>query len=61
MAPLKEIGEGLTDFINPYDPFAWAEKIEYYSINKFELSNKEKIIKEKWENTYLASMLSANQ
>lgn len=51
VAPLKEIGQGLTDFINPYDAFAWADKIEYYSTNKIDLSNKEKLIRDKWENT----------
>lgn len=49
--PLKEIGEGLVDFINVYDPFLWAEKIEYYSKNQSQLKHKEEIIKNEWQNT----------
>ncbi|WP_343551223.1 glycosyltransferase [Pantoea sp.] len=49
--PLREIGDGLTEFINIYDPFAWAKKIDYYANNKNEIKNREVVIKQQWENT----------
>lgn len=49
--PLREIGEGLVDFLDKHDPFVWAKKIEYYSSNKNELVLKEKNIATSWTNT----------
>lgn len=48
---LKETGEDIVDYANPYDPHEWAEKIKYYMSDKTALKNKEKLIKEKWHNT----------
>lgn len=48
---LKEIGENIIDYANPYDPVEWAEKIKYYYNNKSALKNKEDLIKKKWHNT----------
>ena len=48
--PLREIGEGLTEFIEPFDIEAWADKIIYYATHKQELLAKEKYLKENWHN-----------
>ncbi|WP_434777252.1 glycosyltransferase [Neisseria sp. Ec49-e6-T10] len=48
--PLREIGEGIADFIDPLTPFEWADKIAFYSKNLGEVYQKEAIIKNKWNN-----------
>ncbi|MDY3115520.1 MAG: glycosyltransferase [Sutterella sp.] len=49
--PLKEIGEDLVEYANPYDPIEWAEKINYYATNKEVLKTKEKNIQNNWKPT----------
>ena len=48
---LKETGENIIDYANPYDPVEWADKIKFYYINKDALQQKEEAIKKKWHNT----------
>lgn len=48
---LKETGEDIVDYADPYDPVEWAEKIKYYLTDKSALKNREALIKEKWHNT----------
>ena len=48
---LKETGEDIVDYADPYDPQEWAEKIKYYLLNPAALQQKENLIKEKWHNT----------
>ena len=47
---LKETGEDIIDYANPYDPVDWAEKIRYYYNNQNALAKRENMIKEKWTN-----------
>lgn len=49
--PLKEIGQSLVDYVNPYDPVEWADKIYFYYKHPKELRNKEKSIAKNWHNT----------
>ncbi|MDO4162704.1 MAG: glycosyltransferase, partial [Pseudomonadota bacterium] len=48
---LKETGEDIVDYANPYDPVEWAEKIKYYLKHPDELKKREVLIKQKWHNT----------
>ena len=48
---LKETGEDIVDYANPYDPIEWAEKIKFYYNNPDELKKREDLIKQKWHNT----------
>lgn len=48
---LKEVGQDLIDYANPYDPEEWADKIEHYMSNPRDLRQKENLIKQKWHNT----------
>lgn len=47
--PLREIGEGLVDFVEKFNVEQWAEKIVFYSKNVQEIQKKENIIKELWD------------
>lgn len=49
VAPLREIGDGLAEFINPHHPKDWADKIEYYSEHTEELKKAEDKIKQNWK------------
>lgn len=51
VAPLKEVGENLVDYIYPTDVAEWANKIEYFHRNRFELQRREAFIKENWRVT----------
>ncbi|MBR2136830.1 MAG: glycosyltransferase [Alphaproteobacteria bacterium] len=48
---LKETGEDIVDYANPYDPVEWATKIKYYLTDKSALKKREALIKKKWHNT----------
>lgn len=48
--PLREIGDGLVDFVEPLNPREWAEKIAYYINNPNEVAKYEVIIKKDWKN-----------
>ena len=48
---LKETGEDIVDYANPYDPVEWAEKIKFYYTHPDELKKREDLIKQKWHNT----------
>ena len=48
---LKETGEDIIDYANPYDPVEWAEKIKFYYTHRDALKQKEAAIKKKWHNT----------
>lgn len=50
VGPLREIGDGLVDFVEPLNPRDWAEKIAYYINNPDEVAKYEEIIKENWKN-----------
>ena len=45
---LPEVGGRLIDYVDPFRPDLWAEKILYYSTHRDALKNKEDEIKEKW-------------
>ena len=67
VAPLREIGEGLVEFIHPLDKNKWAERIVYYAENPSEVAKWEQKIKADWHNTtwdecakYLAEQLTIN-
>lgn len=56
---LREIGEGLVDFVDGWDVKGWAEGISYYSIHKDDLRNREQRIRENWPvSTWKDSALS---
>ena len=44
---LREIGEDIVDYANPYNPVEWAEKIEFYMNNSDALKDRENKIKNK--------------
>ena len=46
--PLKETAGEFSDYIEGYDVNGWAEKIYYYYNNKLALSEKERLIRDKW-------------
>lgn len=48
--PLREVGDGIIDYANPYDPVEWAGKIKFYINNPIELKKREELIKRKWKN-----------
>lgn len=47
--PLREIGTGFCDFIDPYDMVGWGKKIKYYFDHVEELRRKEKYIRDNWK------------
>lgn len=47
--PLREVGNDLIDYANPYDPVEWANKIKFYLTEPKCLQEKEKKIKDKWK------------
>lgn len=47
---LKEVGQDLIEYANPYDPQDWARKIRKYSTNKKLLFEREQAIKREWKN-----------
>lgn len=51
VAPLREVGQNIIDYANPYDPEEWAKKIRYYCENKKALAEREELIKKHWNNT----------
>lgn len=46
--PLREVGEDFVEYVDTYDPFAWAEQIRRYTTNRKLIEEKEDILKEKW-------------
>jgi glycosyltransferase involved in cell wall biosynthesis len=56
VAPLRETGRDLVEYINPLDTYAWADRIHYYSTHPEILVAKEAYIKEHWKpKTWLES------
>ena len=49
--PLREVGEDIIEYANPYDPVDWAEKIKYYLNEPEQIVFREKLISLKWKNT----------
>ncbi|MFW6679569.1 glycosyltransferase [Lacrimispora sp. AGF001] len=47
--PLIEIGKGITEFVDPLDARAWAERIIYFYRNPESVKEFEKKIKDKWK------------
>lgn len=43
--PLREVGEDFVVYIDPYDPFAWADQIAYYSQHPDAVSRAEEKLK----------------
>lgn len=49
VAPLREIGGALVDYVHPLDAFAWADQIAHYATNRDELAEKEATIRDEWK------------
>lgn len=49
--PLREVGEDFVEYVDPYDPFAWAYHIKRYVADRNLLKNREKKICESWKST----------
>lgn len=49
VAPLREIGESLIEYVNPLDPVAWAEKIMYFIKHEEQIKTYNDNIVEKWK------------
>ncbi|WP_443971581.1 glycosyltransferase [Sphingobium sp. CR28] len=46
--PLREIGEGMADFVPPFDVKQWADKIVHYATNKPALARAENDVRSNW-------------
>lgn len=46
--PLRECGEDYCDYVDTYDPYAWAEKIQYYVEHVNDIRKREKYILENY-------------
>ncbi|WP_294485766.1 glycosyltransferase [uncultured Mailhella sp.] len=51
VAPLREVGQDIIEYANPYDPEEWARKIRYYMLHPEALAEREKKIPKEWVNT----------
>lgn len=51
VAPLREVGQDIIEYANPYDPEEWAKKIRYYMLHPEALAEREKKIAKEWVNT----------
>lgn len=49
--PLREIGEDIIEYANPYDPVEWAEKVKIYNNHQDMLKAREEMILKRWRNT----------
>lgn len=49
VAPLRETGRDLVEYIHPLDTYAWADRIYYYSTRPEILINKEVYIQQNWK------------
>ncbi len=49
VAPLREVGRDLVEYIDPLDTMAWADRISFYLENPKELLEKEKKIRSEWK------------
>lgn len=49
IAPLREIGRELIEYVDPLDPVAWAEKIMYFSQHKKEVLKYNEKIEKEWK------------
>ncbi len=50
--PLQEIGGGFIDYVDPYDPLAWSEKISYYYNHPEERRCREETIRSSYTPIY---------
>lgn len=51
VAPLREVGQDIIEYANPYDPEEWAKKIRYYLLHPDALTGREEKIAKEWINT----------
>ena len=49
--PLREVGEDFVEYVDTYDPFAWARCIKQYVTDRNLLQNREKKISQRWKST----------
>jgi glycosyltransferase involved in cell wall biosynthesis len=59
VAPLREVGRDLIDYVHPWDAIGWADKIQYYLENPQKLRAKETKIESEWQ-TYTWSSCAKN-
>ncbi len=46
--PLRETGRELVEYVDPFDTFAWADRILFYATHERELSEREAYIRSHW-------------
>lgn len=46
--PLREIGQGLVDYVEPFDARGWADHIVFYATNAASLARREERIRRDW-------------
>lgn len=51
VAPLREVGQDIIEYANPYDPEEWADKIRHYLLHPEALAEREAKIARDWVNT----------
>ena len=51
VAPLREVGQDIIEYANPYDPEEWAKKIRHYLLHPEALAEREERIAREWVNT----------
>jgi glycosyltransferase involved in cell wall biosynthesis len=48
VAPLREIGKDMIEYLPPHEPRAWADRIFFYQDNPKVLASKSQLIKQRW-------------
>jgi len=46
--PLREVGRDLAEYLDPFDPVAWASRVLHYTRHTDDLRAREQLIRARW-------------